>query len=182
MTQLLEADHLVVGAGAAGLAFVDALVEHDPEARVVLVDRRDGVGGHWRAAYPFVRLHQSSTYYGVASTLLGGDRLQTDGPEAGLHERADQPTILAYYAQVRDRLLATGRVQLFTGCDFLGGRTFASLTTGERFEVRDFEHPDCGTASIVAKHRYCHPGSLMTGSRGYLLYKCAASPAFAACI
>ena len=136
MTSLVDANYLVVGAGASGMAFVDALVEHDPGARVVLVDRRDGVGGHWRAAYPFVRLHQSSTYYGVASTLLGGDRLQPDGPEAGLHERADQPTILAYYDEVlRDRLLATGRVRLLTRCDFVGGRTVVSLETGERFEV-----------------------------------------------
>jgi hypothetical protein len=137
VTRLVDVDHLVVGAGATGMAFVDALVDHDPEARVAMVERRDGVGGHWRAAYPFVRLHQSSTYYGVASTLLGGDRLQTEGPEAGLHERADQPTILAYYDEVRDRLLATGRVQLFTRCDFLGGRAFRSLGSGERFEVPD---------------------------------------------
>ncbi|GAA3562539.1 NAD(P)/FAD-dependent oxidoreductase [Microlunatus spumicola] len=136
MTQLLEADHLVVGAGAAGLAFVDALVEHDPQARVVLVDRRDGVGGHWRGAYPFVRLHQSSTYYGVASTLLGDDRRQTEGPEAGLHERADQPTILAYYEQVlADRLLASGRVRFFPRSEHVGGRTFVSLDSGERHEV-----------------------------------------------
>jgi cation diffusion facilitator CzcD-associated flavoprotein CzcO len=84
----MAADYLVIGAGASGLAFTDALVDHDPRARVTLVDRRDGVGGHWREAYPFVRLHQASPFYGVASTVLGGDR-QTDGPEAGLLERAD---------------------------------------------------------------------------------------------
>ena len=57
-------------------------------------------GGHWRQAYPFVRLHQSSVFYGVASTVLGGGRIQEHGPEAGLHERADQPTICAYYDDV----------------------------------------------------------------------------------
>jgi hypothetical protein len=136
VTHLVDVDHLVVGAGASGMAFVDALVDHDPDARVALVDRRDGVGGHWREAYPFVRLHQSSSYYGVASTLLGGDRLQTEGPEAGLHERADQPTILAYYDQVlAERLLASGRVQLFSRAEHVGGRTFVSLDSGERHEV-----------------------------------------------
>lgn len=45
------ADYLVIGAGATGLAFTDSLVcESDVE--VVLVDRRDGVGGHWRDSYP----------------------------------------------------------------------------------------------------------------------------------
>ncbi len=146
MTTTLQADHLVVGAGASGLAYVDALVAHSG-ARVVLVDRRAGVGGHWREAYPFVRLHQSSTFYGVASTLLGGGRRQHDGPEAGLHERADQPTILAYYEQVlADRLLATGRVRLFTGCEHLGGRTFVARETGERYEV------DAGCRVVDARY------------------------------
>lgn len=107
----LDADYLVVGAGAAGLAFTDALVDHDPDVHVALVERRDGVGGHWRAAYPFVRLHQASQFYGVASTVMGGG-VQQSGPEAGLYERADQPAILDYY----ERLLATrlaGRVSTF---------------------------------------------------------------------
>ncbi|SDU95876.1 Pyridine nucleotide-disulphide oxidoreductase [Microlunatus sagamiharensis] len=135
MTRLLDVDHLVVGAGAAGMAFTDALIDHS-DARVAMVDRRDGVGGHWRHAYPFVQLHQSSTFYGVASTLLGGGRVQTDGPEAGLHERADQPTILAYYDDVlARRMVGPGRVELFTGCDYLGGRTFVSRETGERYAV-----------------------------------------------
>src|SRR6188472_446495 len=120
MAHTLEADYLVVGAGAAGMAFTDALIDH-ADARVALVDKRHGVGGHWLRAYPFVRLHQSSTFYGVASTLLGGGRLQQQGPEAGLHERADQPTICAYYDEVlADRMLASGRVELFAGSDYLG--------------------------------------------------------------
>lgn len=134
MTTLVDVDHLVVGAGAAGMAFTDALVDH-ADVRVAMVDRRDGPGGHWRHAYPFVRLHQSSTFYGVASTLLGGGRIQHDGPEAGLHERADQPTIVGYYEQVLDRLTASGRVELFAGCDYVGDRTFVSRGSGERYEV-----------------------------------------------
>jgi hypothetical protein len=135
VSQVVQADYLVVGAGAMGMAFTDALLDHSG-ARVVLVERRDGVGGHWRHAYPFVRLHQSSTFYGVASTLLGAGRIQQSGPEAGLHERADQPTICAYYEEVlADRMLGSGRVRFFPGCDYVGARSFVSLETGERFEV-----------------------------------------------
>ena len=133
----VEADYLVIGAGAMGMAFTDALLDHSG-ARVVLVDRRDGVGGHWRRAYPFVRLHQSSTFYGVASTVLGGGRLQQSGPEAGLHERADQPTICAYYDDLMaGRMLESGRVQFFPGCAYVGARDFVSRVTGERFEVSE---------------------------------------------
>ena len=75
MTRTLDVDYLVVGAGASGMAFTDALIDH-AAVRVAVVDRRHSVGGHWLDAYPFVRLHQASTFYGVASTLLGGNRLQ----------------------------------------------------------------------------------------------------------
>ena len=79
---MLEADYLVVGAGAAGMAFTDALIEN-ADVSVVMVDRRHSVGGHWLDAYPFVRLHQASAFYGVASTLLGQGRIQEDGPRSG---------------------------------------------------------------------------------------------------
>ncbi|MCW2758126.1 MAG: pyridine nucleotide-disulfide oxidoreductase [Nocardioidaceae bacterium] len=133
MTRTVDADYLVIGAGASGMAFTDALIDH-ADVRVALVDRRDGVGGHWRGAYPFVRLHQSSTFYGVASTVLGGGRIQQSGPEAGLHERADQATILAYYDDVLANRMAD-RVEMFAGCDYVGDRTVVSLDSGERFEV-----------------------------------------------
>ena len=136
MTRTVDVDYLVVGAGAMGMGFVDALSDHAADVRVALVDRRPGPGGHWLAAYPFVRLHQSSTFYGAASTLLGGGRTQQDGPEAGLHERADQPTICTYYdSLLADRFLASGRVEFFPRCDYLGDRTFASLESGERYDV-----------------------------------------------
>ena len=136
MTHAVHADYLVVGAGATGMAFTDALIDHAPDARVALVDRRHGVGGHWLEAYPFVRLHQSSAFYGVASTLLGGGRLQQRGPEAGLQERATKAEICAYYEGVlADRLLESDRVEFFAGCEYLGGGTFASRVSGQRYEV-----------------------------------------------
>src|SRR5690349_24788727 len=112
MTRTVEVDYLVVGAGATGMAFTDALVDH-ADVRVAVVDRRHGVGGHWLEAYPFVRLHQSSTFYGVASTVLGGGRLQTHGPEAGLHERAGKATVCSYFGDAVDRMQGLGRVELF---------------------------------------------------------------------
>ncbi len=132
---MVDADYLVIGAGATGMAFTDSLIDH-ADVRVALVDRRHGVGGHWLAAYPFVRLHQSSTFYGAASTVLGGGRIQSSGPEAGLHERADQPRICGYYSDLlTDRMLASGRVEFFGGCDYLGERAFVSRVSGQVYEV-----------------------------------------------
>jgi hypothetical protein len=144
MEETLDVDHLVVGAGAMGMAYADALVDHS-DARVAIVDRRHAPGGHWLEAYPFVRLHQSASFYGVASTLLGGGRLQEHGPEAGLQERASQPEIVAYFARAAERMRATGRVRLLTGADFLGDRTVVSRVSGRRWVVPE-------TCRIVDAH------------------------------
>jgi hypothetical protein len=133
---ILEADYLVVGAGATGMAFTDALIDH-ADVKVVMIDRRHGVGGHWLDAYPFVKLHQASAFYGVASTLLGGGRIQQEGPEAGLHERATAPEICSYYDRVlHERMLGSGKVSFYPNCDYVGDGQFVSRLSGKRYEVR----------------------------------------------
>jgi hypothetical protein len=136
----IETDYLVVGAGASGMAFVDALVA-DTDADVVLVDRRHAPGGHWLDAYPFVRLHQPSANYGVASRRLGDDRIDETGPNAGFYERATAPEICAYYRRVLDEvLLPSGQVRFLGLTDHLGadgdGYRLRSTLTGEETTVR----------------------------------------------
>ena len=114
----LETDYLVVGAGAMGMAFTDALIDH-ADVHVTLVDRRHATGGHWQDAYPFVQLHQASLFYGVASTMLGDGRVQQTGPEAGLQERARKSQITAYYDDILyRRFIGTGRVTFLGGSDY----------------------------------------------------------------
>ncbi len=116
------------------MAFVDALIDH-ADVKVALVDRRHAAGGHWLDAYPFVRLHQASAFYGVASTLLGSGRVQTTGPEKGLHERASAPEVSAYYQRVMERMTASGKVDFYPGCEYVGENRFRSLLSGKRHEV-----------------------------------------------
>ena len=106
----IETDYLVIGAGASGMAFVDSLLAHS-DADVVLVDRRHRPGGHWLDAYPFVRLHQPSANYGVDSRVLGNDRIDESGPNAGFYERATSGEICEYFAHVLDDLVGSGRVR-----------------------------------------------------------------------
>lgn len=135
MVTRLQADYLVVGAGATGMAFTDTLVA-ESSASVVLVDRRHGPGGHWLDAYPFVRLHQPSACYGVASTPLGSDGPDTESPEEDFSERASGSEIVGYYDRVlNQKLLSTGRVEFHPGSEYLGGRRFRSLLTGEEYLV-----------------------------------------------
>ena len=137
-TATSQTDYLVVGAGAMGMAFTDALIDH-ADVHVTLVDRRHGASGHWQDAYPFVRLHQASVFYGVASTVLGGGALQQSGPEEGLQERARQSEIRAYYDDILDRrFVGSGRVTFHGGCEYHRDGTthlVTSWVSGETVEV-----------------------------------------------
>ena len=132
----IETDYLVVGCGAAGMAFVDALIA-DSDANVVMVDRRHAPGGHWHDAYPFVRLHQPSAYYGANSLPLGNDTIAHTGPNAGHFERASAPEICAYYDRVmQQRLLPSGRVRYLPMCEYAGEGRVASRVSGDRYEIK----------------------------------------------
>ena len=138
-TGSLETDYLVVGAGAMGMAFADALTDH-ADVHVTLVDRRHAAGGHWHDAYPFVQLHQASLFYGVASTVLGNGEVQPLGPEAGLQERARRSEIQAYYDDVlHRRLIGSGRVSFLGGSEHHTVGTshrVTSLVSGDTVEVK----------------------------------------------
>lgn len=149
MTRTVEADYLVVGTGAVGMAFTDALIAAS-DARVAMVDRRHAPGGHWHDAYPFVRLHQPSAFYGVNSLPLGEGRIDANGANAGLSERATGAEICGYYARVMDHvLLASGRVEHFPQCEYLGGRRFSSRLSGVEYEV--------SSGAKVVDARYLEP-------------------------
>lgn len=123
----IAADYLVVGAGAMGMAFTDTLVS-ETEARVVVVDRHHAPGGHWTMAYPFVRLHQPSAFYGVNSARLGSDTIDQVGWNRGLYELATAGEICAYYDRImRREWLPTGRVSYFPMSEYLGDCRFRTL-------------------------------------------------------
>lgn len=140
MADLIETDYLVVGAGAAGMAVTDALLAHG-DARVTLIDRRHAPGGHWLDAYPFVRLHQPSAFYGVDSVPLGKDAIDRGGLNAGFYELASADELRAYFADVmQEHFLPTGRVRFMACTDYLGGEGdhhhVVARLTGARHEVR----------------------------------------------
>jgi len=136
----IETDYLVVGAGAVGMAFVDALIAAC-EADVVMVDRRYRPGGHWNDAYPFARLDQPSAFYGVNSRMLGGDAIDKAGLNSGLYERATAVQVCDYFQRVLDeQLLPSGRVRFFGMSECIsegrGEHRFVSRLTGDTTTVR----------------------------------------------
>lgn len=137
----IETDYLIVGAGASGLAFADSLLS-EADADVVLIDRRSHPGGHWRDAYPFVRLHSPSAYYGVNSMPLGRDQLIESGRNAGFYEQADASEIREYFERVMDeRLTPTGRARFLAEHEHLGSE-------GDEHRVRDLRTGDVHTVRV----------------------------------
>ena len=135
-TSILEADYVVVGAGAVGLAFIDVLLD-ETDADILLIDRRAEPGGHWRDAYPFVKLHNVSALYGVNSIPLGSGGLEAAGFDEGCMERAGLGEILAYYdAVLREKLLASGRVRWLPRHDYRPDGVAVSLEDGASVTVR----------------------------------------------
>jgi hypothetical protein len=131
----LEADYLVIGSGACSMAFVDTMLE-ETDASFVIVDRHHMPGGHWNDAYPFVRLHQPSAFYGVASTELGAMRIDESGSNKGLYELASGAEVSAYFDRVmRERFLPSGRVRYFPMCDCTGDSRFRSLVGAAEYAV-----------------------------------------------
>lgn len=132
--QNIEADYLIVGAGAMGMAFTDTLVA-ETDAHVVVVDRGHQPGGHWTRAYPFVRLHQPSAYYGVNSRRLGNDSIDRIGWNEGLYELATGGEVCAYFDQVMQQdLLPTGQVSYFPMSEYLGDGRFRTVA-GQDYAV-----------------------------------------------
>jgi hypothetical protein len=129
--RVIEADYLTIGAGAAAMAFADEIVSHSTSS-LVIVDRRDNPGGHWNDAYPFVRLHQPSEFYGVNSRELGQQVKYVSGVNKGLYNLASGSEVLAYYDQVmQQRFLPSGRVQYFPMCNVISDSQFESIATGQ---------------------------------------------------
>ena len=123
-------DYLVVGAGAMGMAFTDVLM-NETEATVTIVDRHGRPGGHWNDSYPFVRLHQPSSFYGVNSRALGTNQKDLVGLNAGLYELASGTEVVTYFDQVMNQqFLPTGRVNYLPMCEYVGNGTVRNLVSG----------------------------------------------------
>lgn len=115
----ISCDYLVVGAGTSCLSFVDTVLSMRKDATFVIVDRFSAPGGHWTKAYPFVRLHQPSCYYGVNSLPLA--KLDKNGNEPyDQNVRASAKEICEYYKQVVENFKATGRVRVYFETNYEG--------------------------------------------------------------
>ncbi|MXP15588.1 NAD(P)-binding protein [Altererythrobacter confluentis] len=133
----IETDYLIIGAGAVGMAFADTMLDEDPDAHITLVDRHAKPGGHWNDAYPFVALHQPASYYGLNSTPLGNNQIDTDGPNKGYYELATGTEVCAYYERVMNtRFLPSGRVAYLPMTDYLGNHRISGILSGEERAVK----------------------------------------------
>jgi len=143
----LETDYAIIGSGAVGMAFADELLLQSDDTNIIIIDRFAKPGGHWNVAYPFVTLHQPSTFYGVSSKELSQGLRDKVGLNKGLGDLASGSAILAYFDDVmRHTFLPSGRVQYFPLCSVEGPLdtenaqnglvAFKHNLTGETYQVK----------------------------------------------
>ena len=158
--QQLETDYLVIGSGAMGMAFCDALIT-ETNANIIIVDKHHQPGGHWNDAYPFVRLHQPSAFYGVNSKNLGNNTIDTTGLNKGLYELATNSGVCGYFDQVMQRqFLSSGRVRYFPSCEYQGNGQFSSLLSGVKYSVSFRKEVDSTYMNVVVPSKRPLPFSL----------------------
>lgn len=133
---VLEADYVIIGAGAPSMAIADTLLS-ESDSTVIMVDRRHKPGGHWNDSYPFVRLHGPSLMYGVNSRPLGEDRIDAFGLNKGFMELASGSEICAYFDDVmRHVFQPTGRFTYLPMHDYLESGEAISLVNGENVSIK----------------------------------------------
>ena len=138
----MKFDYLIKGAGAMGMAFAD-IIFNESDLKFAIVDDRPSPGGHWNDSYPFVRLHQPSSFYGVNSTKLGQDKIDLSGKNAGLYELATKQEICSYYEEIMQKdFLTSGRVQYFPNCIVTDGGNVQSKENGKEISLKSTKFVD----------------------------------------
>ncbi len=156
----LQTDYLLIGSGAMGMAFCDVLLT-ETDANILIVDKHHQPGGHWNDAYPFVRLHQPSAFYGVNSKKLGNNTIDVTGWNKGLYELATNDEVCSYFDQVMCRqFLSSGRVQYFPSCEYQGNGTFTSLVSEEKYSVSFKKEVDSTYMKVVVPSKRSPPFAL----------------------
>ncbi|KPQ05712.1 MAG: putative flavoprotein involved in K+ transport [Rhodobacteraceae bacterium HLUCCA12] len=134
-TEYLEADYVIVGVGAMGMAFADELLSAS-DATMIIVDQRPQPGGHWNDGYPFLRLHGARSRYGVGSRFLGACEIDTVSLNAGMGRLPSPAEICGYYDTVMpQRLLPSGRVTYLRLCEHIEGGRVTSRLSRRSFRV-----------------------------------------------
>ncbi|KAI9006461.1 pyridine nucleotide-disulfide oxidoreductase-domain-containing protein [Hyaloraphidium curvatum] len=137
MSSPVAADYLVIGAGAFGVVFSDALLSSNPDATIVLAERNDRPGGHWIHAYPFVNLHQPAANYGVASAELSTGKVDKTGTNAGLEALASGQEVEAHLKRAVFTMEGTGRLRFLPSHEWIESeKRLRNLINGQTVEVK----------------------------------------------
>jgi hypothetical protein len=141
---MLLTDYLVVGAGAASMAFIDTLLTEQPDVKIAVVDKHKAPGGHWNDSYGYVHLHQPSLLYGVASQQLEGNWAKLIFQKWTLpwNHRASQNELLDHYKSLMDQWVASGRVQYYPGCMY----DFEKSNSASDQKIHEFQKVDNSTS------------------------------------
>jgi len=133
---ILTCDYLVIGAGAASLAFIDTLLTEMPSTKIILVDKNVAPGGHWVHDYDYITLHHPSIVYGLSSKQLEGNWLKCIFGKRLLpwKHQATKKEIVKYFQDFVDEKVASGQIDYYPGCEY--------NITGQKIHVENSDSAD----------------------------------------
>lgn len=89
-------DYVIVGGGMTGVGMCAELLDFRPDSTILIMDKLDRLGGHWNFAYPYVKLHNFTSYY-----TLYGYPMKDEIRKQEFH-RADLKCIMEYFGQIQE--------------------------------------------------------------------------------
>jgi len=113
------------------MAFLEELIVNSDHKEAIIIDKRSGVGGHWRDSYDFVTLQCNAPVYGLNSSALA-----PEGPELPTKYQ-----ILEHFERGLERLEKTGRVKFIGQVKYVGKnadgshRLESTLVDGLEYDV-----------------------------------------------
>ena len=90
-------DYVIVGGGMTACGIVAELLDFRPDSNILILDNQKQLGGHWNFAYPYVKLHNFTSYY----TLYGYK--MPEYIRSKEKHRADLTEIMEYFNSIQRR-------------------------------------------------------------------------------
>jgi len=140
--QQFEADYVIIGGGMTGTGIAAELLDYRPGKTIIILDRLEKLGGHWLYAYPYVHLHNFTSYY----TLYGFK--WPEYIDKDLNHRASRQEIIDYFGEIQKVYETKPNLSMRFGVEV---PDFKKTKGGYTVSVQDLNNPSAAPTQIFAK-------------------------------
>jgi len=139
-----EADYIIIGGGMTGTGICAELLDYRKSKTIIILDRLEKLGGHWLYAYPYVHLHNFTSYY----TLYG--YRWPEHIEKDLEHRASRDEIIDYFGTIQADFETKSNLEMRFHVEV---PTFKAAPQGGGYivTVQDLKNPSAEPVQLFAR-------------------------------